>query len=157
VVLLRLSGKRTVAKWNAFDLIVTVALGSALATPILSGDVSLIKGVAAFAALIGAQFTITWLSVRVPLVRQAIKSRPALLVRNGDFQREMLRRQRVTEDEVRTAIRRRGFGDVREVRAVVLETDGSFSVIGSLTDEIEYSTLRGVDGLEEPLNETRSG
>lgn len=59
-----------------------------------------------------------------------------------------MRRERVTEDEVLTAARRRGFGNLREVHAIVLETDGSFSVIGSIADDAAYSTLRGVHGAD---------
>ena len=64
VGLLRLSGKRTLSKMNAFDLVVTVALGSTLATVLLSKDVALLEGVLAFAVLIGLQFLVTWSSVR---------------------------------------------------------------------------------------------
>lgn len=64
VVFLRTSGKRTLAKMNAFDLVVTVALGSTLATVLLSKDVALVEGVLAFAVLIALQFGIAWLSVR---------------------------------------------------------------------------------------------
>ncbi len=67
IVLLRVTGKRTLSKMNAFDLVVTVALGSTLATVLLSKDVALADGVVAFALLIGLQFIITWLSVRVDL------------------------------------------------------------------------------------------
>ena len=63
VFLLRISGKRTLSKMNAFDLVVTVALGSTLATVLLSKNVALANGVLAFALLIGLQFAITWLSV----------------------------------------------------------------------------------------------
>lgn len=51
VALLRLTGKRTLSKMNAFDLIVTVALGSTLATVLLSGDVALAEGMLALALL----------------------------------------------------------------------------------------------------------
>ena len=51
VVVLRLSGKRTLAKLNAFDLVVTVALGSTLATILLSSDVSWAEGALALAML----------------------------------------------------------------------------------------------------------
>ena len=51
VVFLRISGKRTLSKMNAFDLIVTVALGSTLATVLLSKDVALAEGALAFALL----------------------------------------------------------------------------------------------------------
>ncbi|HEX7706148.1 MAG TPA: YetF domain-containing protein [Thermoanaerobaculia bacterium] len=146
VTMIRISGKRTVAKWNAFDLIVTVALGSTLATTIVSGTVPLLTGLAAFLLLIAAQFAITWLSVRTAVVRNVVKSEPSLLVRQGNFDRDMMRRERVTEQEVWTAARRRGFGDLRDVAAIVLETDGSFSVIGRITDDAGFSTLQGVRG-----------
>ncbi len=63
VVLLRVSGKRTLSKMNAFDLVVTVALGSTLATALLARDVALAEGVLPFALLIGLQIAVTWSSV----------------------------------------------------------------------------------------------
>lgn len=59
VVFLRVSGKRTLSKMNAFDLVVTVALGSTLATVLLDKDVALAEGASAFALLIGLQFAVT--------------------------------------------------------------------------------------------------
>jgi uncharacterized membrane protein YcaP (DUF421 family) len=47
VLTLRVSGKRTLSKLNAFDLVVTVALGSTLATVLLSKDVALAEGLLA--------------------------------------------------------------------------------------------------------------
>lgn len=148
VALVRISGKRTVAKWNAFDLIVTVALGSTLASTIVTGTVPVMQGAGAFFVLVALQFAITWASVRVNFIHRVIKAQPALLVRDGRFEHETMRRERVTEDEVLTAARRRGFGDLREIHAIVLETDGSFSVIGSIADDVEYSTLRGIHGAD---------
>ncbi len=52
VALLRVSGKRTLSKMNAFDFVVMVALGSTLATILLSKNVALAEGVVAFAVLI---------------------------------------------------------------------------------------------------------
>lgn len=130
VGILRVSGKRTLSKWNAFDFIVTIALGSALATAILSKQTPLLDGVLAFVLLVGLQFLITWLSVRSPRVHRWVKSSPTLLLRDGRFLEESLRRERVTRSEVMAAIRGRGIADVQDVAAVVLETDGSFSVIG---------------------------
>ena len=144
VALVRISGKRTVAKWNAFDLIVTVALGSTLGSTIVSGTVPVMQGAGAFVVLIALQFAITWTSVRWHFIHRLIKAEPALLLRDGRLEDETMRRERVTEDEVLTAARRGGFGDLRQVHAIVLETDGSFSVIGSIADDVAYSTLRGV-------------
>jgi uncharacterized membrane protein YcaP (DUF421 family) len=129
VLVLRLSGKRTLAKMNAFDLVVTVALGSTLATILLTQQVALAEGLTALAMLIGLQFLVAWLAVRSARVRRTVKSVPTLLLSQGHLIRAALVHTRVTEDEVRQAIRSQGQGDVQNVAAVVLETDGSFSVI----------------------------
>jgi uncharacterized membrane protein YcaP (DUF421 family) len=63
---LRVSGKRTLSKWNAFDFVVTIALGSILATVLLSKDVRLAEGLTACALLVGLQFLNTWIAVRSP-------------------------------------------------------------------------------------------
>jgi uncharacterized membrane protein YcaP (DUF421 family) len=129
VLLLRVSGKRTLSKMNAFDLVVTVALGSTLATVILSKDVALAEGVAAFAVLIGLQFAITWLSVRSATVGRLVKAEPTLLFYQGRFLPEQMRRSRVLEAEVRAAVREQGVAALAAVEAVVLETDGAFAVV----------------------------
>ena len=129
LVLLRISGKRTLSKMNAFDLIVTVALGSTLASVLVSRNVDLVQGVAAFALLIVCQFIITWLSVRSHRVRAIVKAEPRLLVHRGELLHDALRDERVTNDEIDAAVRAQGLASVRDAREVVLETDGSFSVV----------------------------
>lgn len=133
VLWLRLSGKRTLSKWNAFDTIVTIALGSTLATVLLSQETALAEGVLALALLIVLQFVITWFAVRSSAVRRLIKSAPTLLLRQGQFIPQALQSQRVTESEIRAAVRMAGIAALEEVYAVVLEADGSFSVIKSAT------------------------
>ncbi|SDC32666.1 DUF421 domain-containing protein [Belnapia rosea] len=129
VLLLRVTGKRTLSKMNAFDLVVTVALGSTLATVLLSKDVALAEGVVAFTLLVLLQYAITWLSVRSDRVRSLVKAEPCLLLRDGQFLREAMRRERVTEDEVQAAARAQGIASLDDAAAAVLETDGSLSVI----------------------------
>jgi uncharacterized membrane protein YcaP (DUF421 family) len=145
LVILRMSGKRTLTKMNAFDLVVTVALGSTLATIVLSKDVALVEGVVAFALLIALQFAVTWLSVRSQRVRQLVKSEPTLLFYRGEMLEETLYEQRVTEEEVRAAIRAGGKSQLAEVEAVILETDGSFSVLGN-EGQAATSARRDVPG-----------
>jgi uncharacterized membrane protein YcaP (DUF421 family) len=129
VVALRLSGKRTLAKMNAFDLVVTVALGSTLATVLLSSEVALVEGALGLVLLIGAQYAVAWTSVRWRPFREAVKSTPTLLVWQGRLRDRALREQRVSRAEVLQAVRSQSLGGLDQVTAVVLETDGSFSVI----------------------------
>ena len=143
IFLLLASGKRTLSKWNSFDFIVTIALGSTLATVIMSKDVSFAEGVFALGLLIGLQFVITWLSVRYGWMEKLVKTKPTLLFDKGDFLPEAMRRQRVARGEVLMAIRAQGAAAIEEIEAVVLETDGSFSVIKKAADG-SRSALRDV-------------
>ena len=146
VAMLRISGKRTLSKMNAFDLVVTVALGSTLATIILSKDIALAEGVAALALMIGLQLAITWLSVRSETISRLVKAEPSMLLYDGRFLRAAMRRERVVESEVLAAVRQQGFAAIEDVRAIVLETDGSFTCTG----RTERDTLSSLDGLVLP-------
>lgn len=145
VMMLRLSGKRTLSKMNAYDLVVTVALGSVLSTILLSKDVALAQGVMAFVTLIGLQYSIAWLSVRSQTVRDLVKGTPQLLFYRGSFLDREMRHERVDRSEVYASIRAQGFADLDSVEAVVLETDGSFTVLKRPTS-VQQPTLQDVAG-----------
>ena len=151
IVFLRISGKRTLSKMNAFDLVVTVALGSTLATVLLAKDVALAEGALAFALLIGLQFAVSWSSVRARWVRRLATGEPLMLLYDGKCLTAALRQARVTDDELRAAIRSAGVESMDQVRAVVLETDGSFSVVQPSKDA-DASSLVGVkEAVNPPL------
>jgi len=143
IVSLRITGKRTLSKWNAFDFIVTISLGSILASAFLSKTVALTEGIFAVVVLISLQFLITWLSVRFASVRNLVKAQPTLLLDRGTMLQSALRSQRVTESEVRAAVRSAGIAALEDVDAVVLETDGSFSVIKH-SEAVSRSALQDI-------------
>jgi uncharacterized membrane protein YcaP (DUF421 family) len=148
VVVLRTSGKRTLSKLNAFDLIITVALGSTLATIVISRDVALAEGLIALLLLVMLQWLITWLSVRFRAVSRLVKSEPRLLLHNGRVLEEAMKNERVTEDELHAALRAQGLGNVADAAAVVMETDGSLSVIPKPERDAPLDVLRHVRGDE---------
>lgn len=94
VMMLRISGNRTLSKMNAFDFIVTIALGSTLSSIIISQDVALAEGVLALALLIGLQYIVTWLSVRSSQIHRLVKSEPVLVLHRGDMLPDAMRRAR---------------------------------------------------------------
>ena len=143
IIMLRLSGKRTLSKWNSFDFVVTVAFGSVLASALLSTKDEFGKGILAFAMLILFQFIITWISVRSPIIQKLIKSEPSLLLYRGEMQRDVMKQERIAEGEILAALRASGVGAIEDADAVILETDGSFSVLQNI-DESSASTLKDV-------------
>ena len=145
VLWLRISGKRTLSKWNAFDFIVTIALGSILATMVLSKDVKLLDGILAISLLIIFQFVITFLSVRFEIFNKIFKAEPTFLYLDGEFLEGNMKSERVPKPEILAAIRTSGISALEDVRAVVLETDGSFSVVEN-SDSDKDSALSDVKG-----------
>lgn len=129
VLFVRVSGKRTLSKMNAFDLIVTVALGSTLSTIILDPGIALAEGLAALAVLIGLQFAVAWTSARSRRVEHLVRSRPRAVAMDGAYVDSALQAERLTRDDVDAAVRKAGFARVDGVHAVVLESNGELSVI----------------------------
>ncbi|WP_202617338.1 DUF421 domain-containing protein [Roseimaritima sediminicola] len=129
VVLLRVSGKRTLSKMNAFDFVVTVAFGSTLATVLISKDVSLAQGVVALALLVVLQFINTFIAVRWKWYSGLIKATPTLVFYQGHYLDDAMRAQRLTQEEVLAAMRKQGIAEPDEVAAVIIETEGSLSII----------------------------
>lgn len=129
ILVLRAAGKRALAKLNAFDLVVTVALGSTLATVLLSSDIAFLEGALAFVMLALFQWIVSKASVHSSLARRLTRATPTLLMSDGQMVEEALRAERVTRAEVMAAIRGQGIARTDDVAAVVLECDGSLSAI----------------------------
>ena len=129
VLFLRISGKRTLAKLNAFDLVVTVALGSTLSAILLQEFIALAEGATALALLILLQFLVTFGSVRWAGFAKAVRSEPTLLLREGRFCERAMKRERVTQDEAMSAVRAAGCKEIAQVDSLILESDGSLSVV----------------------------
>ena len=115
ILLLRISGKRTLSKLNAFDFVVTVAIGSTLATVLLSSSVALAEGILGLVLLVGLQYLVAWASIRSRRVERLVKSEPTLLYRDGVLESAM-RRERITGEELRQAARGQGYADLSEVQ-----------------------------------------
>src|SRR5690606_27450038 len=115
VLILRLSGNRSLAKLNIFDFVVTIALGSTLATVLLSSDVSFAEGALAFVMLAGLQWVVSWLSVRAGWFGNLIRSEPRLVMREGEFLEQAMRQERLTRSDIESTIRKKGYGGIENI------------------------------------------
>lgn len=130
VVLLRVSGKRTLAQMNSFDFVLTVAVGATFGRVMTARSVSLAEAVTAFALLIGLQYVVTLLQVHSRFVAKAVTAAPTMVAYDGQAIADALRRQRLTEQELLAAVRKHGYGDLAGTAAVIMETDGQLTVLG---------------------------
>jgi uncharacterized membrane protein YcaP (DUF421 family) len=148
VVLLRASGKRTLAQMNSFDFVITVAVGATFGRVMTARSVALAEAVTAFAVLIALQYIVAKMQLRSPRISSLVTASPTMLAYSGSVIDDALRRERVTEDEVLAAVRKHGYGDLSETAAVIMETDGSLAVIapGRAGDESAVRRIAGEQG-----------
>ncbi|MCQ0970457.1 DUF421 domain-containing protein [Paracoccus sp. TK19116] len=129
VVLIRLSGKRSTSQMNNFDWVVTVSIGSIMSSGALLKDVGVLQALTAIAVLLGLQWVVTKISTRSNRFSDLIRADPAILVENGTFCEDSMRRERVTRSEILSAARQAGCLDLDSVKWVILESDAKMSVI----------------------------
>jgi uncharacterized membrane protein YcaP (DUF421 family) len=150
VILLRVSGKRTLSKMNAFDFIVTIALGSALASVATNKSVTLADGLVVFGVLIFMQFLLTWLSVRIKSVKKIITSKPSMLLYKGELIDENVKKERITIEEINNAVRQKGYSGISDIDIIILETTGDITIIKELKQPEE-----AVEGLIKRVTEEK--
>lgn len=156
IIILRVSGKRTLSKMNVFDFVFVVAVGSVFAATIVEKDVTLFEGLVALATLVVFQTVLAHAAARSERFERLINGEPTLLLSHGNFLRAAMKRERVTEEEVRAAIREQGVTRVEDVDAVMMENDGSLTVAWTSKKPGESSLVDAENpGEERPTQKHR--
>lgn len=128
LVVVRALGKRTVGNFSAFDLLVALMLGEVV-DEIIYGDVRFIQGTVVIVTLAAVAYLDSVLSYGHRGMESLLEGKPTVVIKNGEFQRRGMRRERMSQGDLLGALRMQGVRDVREVRYAVVEHDGSVSVV----------------------------
>ncbi len=136
IIFTRIAGKRSFSKMSSFDFAMTVALGSMVATTVLSKSVSLWEGVVGVAAIYVLQLFVAILR-RFKIVQNAVDNSPLMLMDGQTILHENLKKARVTEADLRSKLREANVIRLKEVRAVVFEATGDISVLHTDKDDEE--------------------
>ena len=129
LLLLRLSGKRTMGQFTAFDMLLVVLLGNAVQNALLGSDTSVIGGLLLAATLIALNWLVGLASARSAKVENWVEGVPVLLARDGRVFRDVLRRELISKEDFERTMREAGCLDVADIRLAVLETDGHITLI----------------------------
>ncbi|MDY7022979.1 MAG: DUF421 domain-containing protein [Cyanobacteriota bacterium] len=149
--LLRVSGKRTLAQMNAFDFVITVAIGSTFGRLLTAKGVSLAEGVMAFSILIGLQYIVSWLTIKSSRFADLVMATPSLLYFRGQFIERIMKEQRLTKKNILEAVRQQGVVSLQDVEAIILEPVGNLTIIEKqkLQNSTEKSTLKSILDLDQ--------
>ncbi len=144
VVLIRINGLRSLSKMTNFDFIMTVALGSLLASAAGAGDwIGFVQPLAGMVGLFVAQNVAARLRKTSDAVEAAMQNEPVLLMKDGEICEAALRSERVAQSDLIAKLREANALDLSKVKAVVLETTGDVSVLHG-DETIDDRLLEGV-------------
>ncbi|MGB7841377.1 MAG: YetF domain-containing protein [Salinimicrobium sp.] len=150
VLILRISGKRTLASMSAFDFVIAVAIGAVFGRTLTAKNLSLSESLTAFVLLAVLQFIFAYMENRSKNFKRLFNAKPTLLFYKGSFIEKNLHHERLDKSKIISAVRKKGFGDMDKVAAVILEIDATFSVLAE-SKEGEGATFEEVLKAEEDL------
>ncbi len=129
LAMIRLSGKRTMGQFTAFDMLLIVLLGNAVQNALLGKDTSMTGGLLLAATLISLNWLVGFATSRSKTAERILEGAPVLLARNGTVYRDVLRRELVSRDDFTKAMREAGCSDISRVRLALLETNGQITIM----------------------------
>lgn len=136
----KVSGKRSSSQLNNFDWVVTVMIGSIGASTIVLKGVPVIEGMASIVTLLTLQYAVTKYSSISPEFASVILSEPRVVFYQGQFLPEVMRKERLTKQEIECAMRSEGIHDFDEVAAVIFESDAKLTVVPKRDKDQRFDT-----------------
>ena len=129
VIGFRLLGKREVTQLNVYDLAMLMALSNGVQNAMTGGLGNLSIGLATSTTVLIAAWLVSRFLIHRPRLEERFVGVPTLLVHDGKVLSRGMRKQRVSNAELAEALRQHGLDDPRDAKLVILEVDGSVSVI----------------------------
>lgn len=129
LVAMKLLGKRQAGEMQISELITTFLVSEIATLPITDPDMPFYVPIIALGAIIGLEFVISMLALKIPLVREFLEGKPSALIKNGKPDKKELKRARMSMDELLSELRLQGIAEPDEVLHATLESNGKMSVI----------------------------
>lgn len=129
IVVLRLAGRRETGQLSSFDLVLLLILSNAVQNSINAGDNTLVGGMISALALIVLNWIVGWAAYRFVWFERLVQGRPTRIVTDGKVHVAAMRRERITLEELHSALRKQGIFTITECRRVILEADGTLTAI----------------------------
>lgn len=125
---LRLFGKREVGQFTLYDLVFILLVANALQPAITGPDTSLGGGFVLIVVLVGTNYLVGRLN-NMPRFRRLFTPAPAIIVRDGKYLADVMKKEGVDQEEVEMSMREHGMIDLKDVQLAVLEPDGTISIV----------------------------
>lgn len=138
LILLRVAGKRGVKQLSIFEMVIIIALGSAVGDPMLYENVGLLPGVVVIIAVIILYRIITILVAKIKPLERLIEGEPKLIIQNGEFVLDSLNKEHLAADEFYSELRLKSVEHLGQVKYAYLETTGNISTFFMEDELVNY-------------------
>jgi uncharacterized membrane protein YcaP (DUF421 family) len=128
-LVMRIAGRKELAQMTSFDLVIVVVLGDLIQQGVTGDDRSVVGAMLAVTTFVLLAVLLSYVSFRFRATRPILEGSPVIVVRDGRFLTDVMRMERLTEDEVREAARMKGIERMSQVKVGILEADGQFAFI----------------------------
>lgn len=156
IIALRLAGKRELGQYSTLDLVVLLFFSNILQNSVIGNDNSVTGGVVGAATFLGINWLVVKAIYRYDRVKTIVEGSETYLMRDGVIDEKALRREGVDEEDLLEAAHKQGILNLADVHNVILEPDGSLTIIGkspSGEEEFQQDLLRRIDALQESLRQ----
>ena len=144
IICIRICGLKSFSKMTSFDFAITIAIGSILASTIISKSIKLEQGIAAIAIVFLLQYLIGYFRKRYSRLNDLLNNKPVLLFRDGEFIKKNLDRCDIAEADVIAKFREANALNLQQIHAVIFESTGYISVLHG-EKKLDGKLLEGVD------------
>ena len=145
LISLRVMGKGEIAEMNCFDLVITLLIAEVASTPMENNDIPLLYGIASLIGLVFIQTVISVISLKFRSISRFVSGKPSLLINKGKIDYKILKKEKITIDELLEQLRVQGYFNIKYVQYALLETDGNLSVVPTTnynsTPSVEYKHM----------------
>ena len=128
LILIKLSGRRTVGQFTPFDLLVVMLLSESVSNALTGGDDSIAAGLISASTLIALNLSVAALAARSRGVQRILQGEPVLVGKDGQFLGDALKRLHVPQADVEQALREADC-TLADMRCAFLEADGRISIL----------------------------
>ena len=145
LISLRVMGKGEIAEMNCFDLVITLLIAEVASTPMENNDIPLLYGIASLIGLVFIQTVISVISLKFRSISRFVSGMPSMLINKGKIDYKILKKEKITIDELLEQLRIQGYFNIKYVQYALLETDGNLSVVPTTnynsTPSVEYKHM----------------
>jgi len=129
IFILKFLGNRSIGNFSVYDFVATLTIGSVVSSTLVFSEITFLNGLFAVVIFLLLQYFVSRLTSKWPRLNRLLNPSPKIVFFKGEFKEKHMKKARINRDEIYAAIRLQANTTSDQIYAVILETNGSLSVV----------------------------